>query len=159
MCIPLVFVFHSRPLFLPILHTSAENMPGNYQLSYTVHSYTHAMYIHCIVCVHDCVVCHASLQSTYRLPEAPPQAMYCKHLPHTSHCCTLCSHTANLRLGPAERNWSVHSAIKTASRSRLGHATANKLVYCHEAIQLYGHWPAWQAAVSFVCAGGRQVGL
>ena len=36
----------------------------------------------------------------------------------------------------AERNWSVYGAIKTASRSRMGHAVADKLVYCHEALHL-----------------------
>ena len=36
----------------------------------------------------------------------------------------------------AERNWSVYGAIKTAARSRMGHAMADKLVYCHEALHL-----------------------
>ena len=36
----------------------------------------------------------------------------------------------------AERNWSVYGAIKTASRSRMGHGVADKLVYCHEALHL-----------------------
>ena len=65
-CIPFQATVPAHPPHI------SRKYAGNYQLSYTVHSYTHAMYIHCIVCVHDCVVCHASLQSTYRLPEAPP---------------------------------------------------------------------------------------
>jgi hypothetical protein len=36
----------------------------------------------------------------------------------------------------AERNWSVYGAIKTPARGRLGHAVADKLVYCHEAIHM-----------------------
>ena len=36
----------------------------------------------------------------------------------------------------AERNWSVYGAIKTAARSRLGHAVSDKLVYCHEALHM-----------------------
>ena len=36
----------------------------------------------------------------------------------------------------AERNWSVYGKIKTEQRSRMGHAVADKLVYCHEALHL-----------------------
>ena len=36
----------------------------------------------------------------------------------------------------AERNWSVYGQIKTPSRNRMGHAVADKLVYCHEALHL-----------------------
>ena len=36
----------------------------------------------------------------------------------------------------AERNWSVYGQIKTASRSRMGHAVGDKLVYVHEALHL-----------------------
>ena len=34
----------------------------------------------------------------------------------------------------AERNWSVYGQIKTASRGTMGHAVADKRVYCHEAL-------------------------
>jgi hypothetical protein len=36
----------------------------------------------------------------------------------------------------AERNWSVYRQIQTKSRNQLGHATWDKLVYLHEALQL-----------------------
>jgi hypothetical protein len=36
----------------------------------------------------------------------------------------------------AERNWSIYGSIKTDKRSRLKHETADKLVYCHEALAL-----------------------
>ena len=36
----------------------------------------------------------------------------------------------------AERNWSVYGKIKTETRSRIGHAVADKLVYGHEALHL-----------------------
>ena len=36
----------------------------------------------------------------------------------------------------AERNWSVYGAIKTAARGQMGHAVADKRVYCHEALHL-----------------------
>mmetsp|Transcript_25022 Transcript_25022/g.60444 ORF Transcript_25022/g.60444 Transcript_25022/m.60444 type:complete len:672 (-) Transcript_25022:220-2235(-) len=36
----------------------------------------------------------------------------------------------------AERNWSIYGAIKSDRRSSLQHATADRLVYCHEAIHL-----------------------
>ena len=36
----------------------------------------------------------------------------------------------------AERNWSVYGKIKTEQRSRLGHAVADKLVFCHEALHV-----------------------
>ena len=36
----------------------------------------------------------------------------------------------------AERNWSVYGAIKTHARSGMGHGTADKLVYCHEALHM-----------------------
>ena len=36
----------------------------------------------------------------------------------------------------AERNWSVYGAIKTTARVKMGHAVADKLVYCHEALHL-----------------------
>ena len=36
----------------------------------------------------------------------------------------------------AERNWSIYGSIKTDKRTRLGHAVADRLVYCHEALHL-----------------------
>ena len=38
----------------------------------------------------------------------------------------------------AERNWSVYGAIKTSARGMMGHAVADKRVYCHEALHLQG---------------------
>ena len=35
-----------------------------------------------------------------------------------------------------QRNWSVYGAVKTAARGTMGHAVADKLVYCHEALHL-----------------------
>lgn len=36
----------------------------------------------------------------------------------------------------AERNWSIYGQIKPKHMSHLGHASADKRVYCHEAIHL-----------------------
>ena len=36
----------------------------------------------------------------------------------------------------AERNWSVYGKIKTGETSRMGHESADKRVYCHEALHL-----------------------
>ena len=33
-------------------------------------------------------------------------------------------------------NWSVYGMIKTSARGRMGHAVADKLVYCHEALHM-----------------------
>ena len=38
----------------------------------------------------------------------------------------------------AERNWSIYGAIKTSARGTMGHAAADKRVYCHEALHLKG---------------------
>ena len=38
----------------------------------------------------------------------------------------------------AERNWSIYGAIKTTARGAMGHAVADKRVYCHEALHLKG---------------------
>ena len=62
-------------------------------------------------------------------------ATYCKHLPH------LASVARRVLAQPvcasaAERNWSVYGAIKTAARGQMGHAVADKRVYCHEALHL-----------------------
>lgn len=34
----------------------------------------------------------------------------------------------------AERNWSVYGQIKSERRTLLKHATADKLLYCHESL-------------------------
>ena len=62
---------------------------------------------------------------------------YCKHLP------VLSSVAKSVLAQPAcasaaERNWSIYGQIKTTARSRMGHATGDKLVYCHEALHLKG---------------------
>ena len=62
-------------------------------------------------------------------------SMYCRHLP------ILSSIAARVLAQPAaasqaERNWSVYGQIKTANKSRMQHATADKLVYCHETMHL-----------------------
>ena len=36
----------------------------------------------------------------------------------------------------AERNWSIYGQIKTKERSGMSHRTADKLVYCHEALHM-----------------------
>jgi len=36
----------------------------------------------------------------------------------------------------AERNWSIYGQIRSAQRSRMKHAVADKLVYAHEALHL-----------------------
>ena len=36
----------------------------------------------------------------------------------------------------AERNWSVYGQIQTAQKARMRHKTADKFVYCHEAMHL-----------------------
>ena len=51
----------------------------------------------------------------------------------------------------AERNWSVYmyGQIQTAQRARMRHSTADKLVYCHEAMHLQQHMQdaGWSADV------------
>ena len=36
----------------------------------------------------------------------------------------------------AERNWSIYGQIKNAQRSRMKHATSDRLVYLHESFHL-----------------------
>ena len=62
-------------------------------------------------------------------------AMHGKHLPHLSSVARRVL-AQPICASAAERNWSVYGAIKTTARSRLGHAVADKLVYCHEALHL-----------------------
>ena len=47
----------------------------------------------------------------------------------------------------AERNWSIYGQIKTKERSGMGHATGDKLVYCHEALHTQ---PVNHSATSFL---------
>ena len=64
-------------------------------------------------------------------------AMYGKHLPILSQiaCRVLAQPVC---ASAAERNWSVYGAIKTSARGTMGHAVADKRVYCHEALHLKG---------------------
>ena len=73
--------------------------------------------------------------------------LYGKHLPILSGVATkVLSQT--VCASAAERNWSVYGAIKTAARGTMGHAVADKRVYCHEALHLKGKLQA---------AGSKQV--
>ena len=49
----------------------------------------------------------------------------------------------------AERNWSVYGQIQGAHKSRMSHGTADKLVFCHEAmhVQLRMQDAGWSADV------------
>ena len=49
----------------------------------------------------------------------------------------------------AERNWSVYGQIQTASKSRMAHKLADKLVFCHESmhVQLRLQNAGWSADV------------
>ena len=61
--------------------------------------------------------------------------LYGKHLPILSGVATkVLSQT--VCASAAERNWSVYGAIKTTARGQMGHAVADKRVYCHEALHL-----------------------
>ena len=63
--------------------------------------------------------------------------LYGKHLPILSGVATkVLSQT--VCASAAERNWSVYGAIKTTARGQMGHAVADKRVYCHEALHLKG---------------------
>ena len=63
--------------------------------------------------------------------------MYCKHLPILSGVAKSVLHVAQVVCASsAERNWSIYGQIKTKERSGMGHATGDKLVYCHEALHL-----------------------
>jgi hypothetical protein len=62
-------------------------------------------------------------------------ATYGKHLPHLSSVARRVL-AQPVCASAAERNWSVYGAIKTSARGRMGHAVADKLVYCHEALHM-----------------------
>ena len=61
--------------------------------------------------------------------------MYGKHLPLLSSIAPRVLEQA-AAASAAERNWSVYGQIQTASKSRMAHKTADKLVYCHEAMHV-----------------------
>ena len=61
--------------------------------------------------------------------------MYGKHLPLLSSIAPKVLAQA-AAASAAERNWSVYGQIQTAQRARMHHATADKLVFCHEAMHL-----------------------
>ena len=58
---------------------------------------------------------------------------YCTHLPHLSSVARRVL-AQPICASAAERNWSVYGRIKTTERIKLGHAVADKLVYCHESL-------------------------
>ena len=62
-------------------------------------------------------------------------AMYGKHLPHLSSVARRVL-AQPVCASAAERNWSVYGMIKTSARGRMGHAVADKFVYCHEALHM-----------------------
>ena len=62
-------------------------------------------------------------------------SMYGKHLPLLSSIAPRVLEQA-AAASAAERNWSVYGQIQTASKSRMAHKTADKLVYCHEAMHV-----------------------
>ena len=64
-------------------------------------------------------------------------ATYGKHLPHLAAVARRVL-AQPVCASAAERNWSVYSAIKTSARGTMGHAVADKRVYCHEALHLKG---------------------
>ena len=61
--------------------------------------------------------------------------MYGKHLPLLSSITPKVLAQA-AAASAAERNWSVYGQIQTAQKARMKHQTADKLVYCHEAMHL-----------------------
>eukprot|EP00965_Chrysotila_dentata_P000414 13972-Pleurochrysis_carterae.AAC.2 len=58
-----------------------------------------------------------------------------KHLPLLSKIAqTVLSQPA--AASAAERNWSIYGHIKSKERNKLGQQTADKVIYCHEALHL-----------------------
>ena len=74
--------------------------------------------------------------------------MYGKHLPLLSSIAPMVLAQA-AAASAAERNWSVYGQIQTSQKARMRHKTADKLVYCHEAIhiQLRMQDAGWVAGV------------
>lgn len=69
------------------------------------------------------------------MPPSTWWQMYGKHLPLLSKfACIVLAQPAAASI--AERNWSVYGQIKSERRTRLKHATADKLVYCHESLAM-----------------------
>ena len=75
--------------------------------------------------------------------------MYGQHLPLLSHFAPIVL-AQPAAASAAERNWSVYGQIHTSNKSRMSHRTADKLVYCHEAmhVQLRNQDAAWSADVA-----------
>jgi hypothetical protein len=75
------------------------------------------------------------LASAKSMAPATWWATYGKHLPYLSSVARRVL-AQPVCASAAERNWSVYGTIKTAARGRMGHAVADKLVYCHEALHM-----------------------
>ena len=75
------------------------------------------------------------LQNAKEMEPAAWWSMYGKHLPLLSSIAPRVLEQA-AAASAAERNWSVYGQIQTASKSRMAHKTADKLVYCHEAMHV-----------------------
>ena len=60
---------------------------------------------------------------------------YCRHLPLLSAVAPRVLAQA-AAASAAERNWSVYGQIQGANKTRMHHNTADKLVYCHEAMHV-----------------------
>ena len=75
-------------------------------------------------------------------------SLYGGHLPLLSKFAPMILAQA-VAASAAERNWSIYGQIQTANKSRMAHATADKLVYCHEAFYLQHHFQSagWKADV------------
>ncbi len=74
-------------------------------------------------------------QNAKTMPPAVWWQTYGKHLPNISKVAqTVLAQPSSASSG--ERNWSVYGHIKSKNRSRLTHHTADKLVFCHEALHL-----------------------
>ena len=88
------------------------------------------------------------LQNATTMEPAAWWAMYGRHLPLLSALapCVLAQPGA---ASAAERNWSIYGQIHTANKARLKHATADKLVFCHEMmhVQLRVQCAGWSADV------------
>ena len=59
----------------------------------------------------------------------------------------------------AERNWSVYGQIMTPARSRMHHARADKLEYCHKALHLRANKADQSRVRTECCEVGFRLGL
>ena len=88
------------------------------------------------------------LENAKSMEPAAWWGMYGKHLPLLSAIAprVLAQPAA---ASAAERNWSVYGQIQGAHKSRMSHGTADKLVFCHEAmhVQLRMQDAGWSADV------------